>query len=70
MVVWGLMILILGFLRMSGWGETLWQHMIPGDPEVTAEAFRNMSEGLKDGQSISEAVFVFCDTVIQGATLG
>ena len=71
----GLMVCILGILafgilRISGWGETLWQYMIPGDPEITTLAFQNFSDCLQNGQSISDAVFVFCHTVIQGAKLG
>lgn len=65
-----LSILMLGILRISGWGETLWQYMIPGDPEITAEAFQNLSDSLQNGHSLSDAVFVFCNTVIQGAKLG
>lgn len=62
-----LSVLTLGILRFSGWGDTLWQYMLPGDPAVTTEAFQNLAESLKDGQSLSDAVYVFCDTVIQGA---
>ena len=63
-------ILMLGILRISGWGNALLQHLIPGDPVITTEAFQNMSTCLKSGQSLSEAVFVFCDTIIQGTKLG
>ena len=63
-------ILVLGILRFSSWGSALWQYMIPGDPEVTTEAFQNFSVSLQNGQSLSDAVFVFCNTVIQGAKLG
>ena len=65
-----LSILILGILRISGWGDALWQYMIPGDLAITTEAFQNLSDSLQNGQSLSDAVFVFCDTVIQGAKLG
>ena len=65
-----LAILALCVLRISGLGTALWQALIPGDPAVTAAAFQNMTSGLQNGQSISDAIFVFCETVIQGAQLG
>ena len=63
-------IFILGLLRFSGLGNALWQYMIPGDPAVTTEAFQNLSNSLQNGESFPDAVFVFCETVIQGARLG
>ena len=63
-------IALIGFLRISGWWDTLWQNLIPGDPAVTTVAFQNMTENIQQGQSISDAIFVFCESVIQGAKLG
>ena len=70
LVVCILGILMLGILRFTSWGNAIWQYMIPGDPVVTTEAFQNLSDSLQNGRSLSEAVFVFCETVIQGAKLG
>ena len=63
-------IFIFEILRFTGWGNTIWQYLIPGDPVITTEAFQKLSDGLQSGQSLSDAVFVFCETVIQGANLG
>ena len=65
-----LLIVLVGTLRFTGIGTMLWQKLIPGDPEVTTAAFQNMTEYLRNGRSISDAVVVFCETVIEGAQLG
>ena len=65
-----ILIALMGVLRFTGIGTMLWQKMIPGDPEITTAAFENMTEYLRNGRSISDAVVVFCQTVIEGAQLG
>ncbi len=62
-------ILLIGLLRISSWDDTLWEHLIPGDANVTKSAFQNLTESLQNGDPLSDAVYVFCDTVIQGAAL-
>ena len=64
-----IVILFLGVLRYSSWDNTLWEQLIPGNTEVTKSAFQTFTESLENGASFSDAVFVFCDTVIQGAAL-
>ena len=64
-----ILVLFLGILRSSHWDDPLWKALIPGDPGITTSAFQNLTDTLKDGQSFSDAVFTFCDTVIQGANL-
>ena len=66
----GIIIAILfGVLRFSSWDNGLGEYLIPGNADVTKSAFRNFTECLQNGESFSDAVYVFCDTVIQGAAL-
>ena len=62
-------ILLFGVLKFSSWDNPLWDYLIPGDANVTRSAFQNFTDSLKNGDPFSDAVFTFCDTVIQGATL-
>ncbi|MBO5891397.1 MAG: hypothetical protein J6Q30_01625 [Oscillospiraceae bacterium] len=64
-----LVILLIGVLRTSSWDDALWKYMIPGDANVTKSAFQNLTERLQNGDPLSDAIYVFCDTVIQGAAL-
>lgn len=41
--------------------------LIPGDPEVTTTAARNMVENLQQGSGVNEAVSVFCKEILRGA---
>jgi len=41
--------------------------LIPGDPEVTREAASLMMDSLQSGNSLNEAVTVFCKEVLHGA---
>lgn len=43
------------------------QILLPGDPDVTAAALENMTDGLKNGESILEAVTTFCREIIANA---
>ena len=60
-------ILLIGLIRISSWDDALWEFLIPGNAAVTKSAFQNLTESLQSGDSLSDAVYVFCDTVIQGA---
>ena len=46
--------------------ETLRGLLIPGDDVVTVAAFRMMRDDLRNGSSIPDAVFSFCEYVIYG----
>lgn len=52
--------LVLGVL--TPWGREL---LIPGNPAVTVGALRELSEDLKAGQSLEEALEAFCREVAQ-----
>ena len=41
--------------------------LIPGDPEITTVAAKNMLENLRQGTSINDAVSVFCKDILAGA---
>ena len=41
--------------------------LIPGDPQVTSAAFSGLTEDLKAGGSLKDAVTAFCREIIDGA---
>lgn len=41
--------------------------LIPGDPEVTTVATKNMITNLQEGAKVNEAVTVFCKEILNGA---
>lgn len=55
--------------RFSHWDNELWDHLIPGNADITKSAFRNFTESLRNGEAFSDAVYVFCDTVLEGAAI-
>ena len=48
-------------------GTALRSWIIPGDDAVTTQAFLNMTQDMRSGASLGEAVFGFCRYVIHGA---
>ena len=41
--------------------------LLPGDPAVTAAALENMTDGLRSGDSLLDAVTAFCREIIANA---
>ena len=41
--------------------------LLPGDPEVTAAALHNMTDGLRNGDSLLDAVTAFCREIVVNA---
>lgn len=41
--------------------------LLPGDPAVTAAALDNMTDGLRNGESLLDAVTAFCREIIENA---
>ena len=39
--------------------------LIPGDRSITTEAFQQLTEAIKSGETLSHAVDVFCETVME-----
>lgn len=62
------------FLLFCVLTSTLWpsrwqlakDYLIPGDPAVTKAAFSEMTQQLKDGESLEDAVVTFCREVMDG----
>lgn len=46
--------------------EMLRSGLIPGEDAVTVQAFHNMTDDLRSGATVGEAVEVFCRFVIHG----
>ena len=42
------------------------RYLIPGDPEVTTEAFSNMMCDIKDGETVGSAITAFVEDVLAG----
>lgn len=41
--------------------------LIPGDRDVTKEAFNTMVEDVREGERVSEAITAFCEEIFAGA---
>lgn len=52
------LVALLGIGIRTGW-------LIPGDPQVTADAFTQMVDSLQAGESVKDAVTVFCTEVLE-----
>ncbi len=42
----------------------IWDFLIPGDPQVTTEAFSTLVSDIRNGENLSDAVTVFCRQII------
>ena len=42
--------------------------LIPGDPQVTAEAFSQMVDMVREGERMEDAFSAFCDEVLEHGT--
>ena len=42
--------------------------LIPGDPQVTSDAFSELTQELAEGESVKEAVTAFCKQIIDNAS--
>lgn len=60
--------LIIGAVMIKIYGlNWVREILLPGDPDVTAAALENMTEGLKNGDSLLEAVTAFCREIVANA---
>lgn len=64
------LIAILAALKITGYSNMIQKIILPGDAEVTANAFQNMTNALKNGNGLPQAITTFCETVIEGANIG
>lgn len=44
--------------------------LLPGNPEVTAQALSELVETLRQGTNAGQAVAAFCGSILRGAGLG
>lgn len=44
--------------------------LLPGDPEVTAQALSELVKTLRQGTNAGQAVAAFCGNILRGAGLG
>lgn len=58
--------LLLTFCLWQEGAELLKSILIPGDDVVTVQAFRNMTNDLRSGAGLEDAVYTFCRCVIYG----
>lgn len=67
--VWVLLLVILtAVLAIPKQALVYW--LLPGDPEVTAQALSELVETLRQGANAGQAVAAFCKSIVQGAGLG
>lgn len=60
-----LVALIIAFLAISPHRSKFVQLLLPGDPTVTTNALQEFSNTLSRGESLSSALDVFCETVME-----
>lgn len=61
----GLFLLLTLCLWQEG-AEQFKSILIPGEDAVTVQAFYNMTNDLRSGAGIRDAVYIFCQSVIHG----
>lgn len=68
----GAFLLIFTCFTLQFWPqgrELLEEALLPGDPAVTKQAFSLMTQQLRQGEAIGDALAAFCREVIDGAAL-
>jgi len=67
-VFWTVAAMVLGMMLFWPEGtETLRDLLIPGDNALTVQALREMTDILRGGGSLWDAVYAFCHCVLHGA---
>ena len=67
---WGIWVLIVGLaIAVCVTYRGIPDFLIPGDPEVTKSAAREMISLMKTGTGAYDAIAVFCKQIINGAAL-
>ena len=67
--MWVLLLAVLAALLAIP-RQTLAYWLLPGNPEVTAQALSELMEALRRGTNAGQAVAAFCKSIVQGAGLG
>ena len=66
LVLFAAAFLFVALCTQPQWVEKLRNLLIPGEDGVTIQAFHNMTDDLRSGASVGEALEVFCRFVIHG----
>ncbi len=66
---WILLILVFAVL-LAVPKDDLEYWLLPGDPEVTAQALSELVKTLRQGTNAGQAVAAFCGRILRGAGLG
>lgn len=62
-----LLFLVLTLHYWPGGREVLQECLIPGDNRITFQALENMTDSLRAGSSLGDAVTAFCREILDGA---
>ena len=54
-----MILLLMGYLRIGKMGN-----LLPGDPNVTAQALENMTDSLSSGERLKDAIVTFCQEIL------
>lgn len=60
-----LFLLLTVVFWQEGW-EQLKSILIPGEDEITVQAFLNMTDDLRSGAGMRDSIYTFCRSVIHG----
>ena len=62
-----IIILAIIFVSFYIMAQTGWyKYLLPGNPEVTSSALTTLTERVGNGESIKDAVYCFCEEIING----
>ena len=62
------LLLLVGFVAVYIFTQSGFaRYLIPGDPEITTEAFSEMVKHVRQGESVGNAIVVFCREIIQSS---
>ena len=57
-------ICVIGVCVLKGHTDTILNLVLPGDPEVTKNAIEIMSDEIKAGSSLKDAIVAFCEEIV------
>lgn len=63
--IYAIIICIILFCVLSG--RNARSYLLPGDPQVTEKALKDLVTDLKEGDAVSDAVTAFCKEIIENA---
>lgn len=60
------LLFVFGTVKLLS-SERIQQFLIPGDPQITKAAFAEMTQSVREGQSVEDAVVAFCRQILTEA---